>query len=126
MLESDSPDVTDRRRFLKLVGMAGLTSTLAGAPLALAQPTRSPGSKVAKPVPVPEPVAPAPRDDKPPEISEDAKTLAGIIERRYGKHLNTKQLEAVTRELNDRVQAGQRLRAVKFGNHDEPDFTFKA
>jgi len=49
-----------------------------------------------------------------------------IVRRRYGQHLNADQMKAITDELDNRIQAGQRLRAVKLANGDEPDFTFHA
>jgi len=52
--------------------------------------------------------------------------LATIVRRRYGQHLTDKQLEAVTLELENRLQGGKRLRDSKLANADEPDFTFKA
>lgn len=114
---------SDRREFLKLVGAAGLASTLAPA-LALAQ--GSGGSKqIPKPKAEPLPVQPA-KPDQPPPISEDAKALASIIERRYGKYLDAKSLEAITKELDQRLQGQKALRAVKLENGDEPDVTFHA
>ena len=62
----------------------------------------------------------------PPPISEDAKALAAIVQRRYGQHLNEKQLEAVTRQIENGLQGGKALRAAKLANSDEPDFTFRA
>ncbi|MGH7729947.1 MAG: hypothetical protein ACRENJ_01705, partial [Candidatus Eiseniibacteriota bacterium] len=67
--------------------------------------------------------APAP-PAAPAEISEDARSLADIVRRRYGKHLTSDQLEAITRELDGRLQGGKRLRDSKLLNGDEPDFTF--
>ena len=48
-----------------------------------------------------------------------------IVRRRYGKHLTPEKLEAVTREMDGRVQGGKRLRESKLANGDEPDFTFR-
>ena len=116
------PPVTDRRRFLVTIGMAGFSSALAPAALALAQsaiPAR--GGASAKPDSTAAPAAPA----GPTEISEDARSLGEIVRRRYGKHLTPEQLEAVTREMDGRVQGGKRLRESKLANGDEPDFTFR-
>ena len=120
MPRSQPPAVTGRRRFLKTVGLAGLSSALAPTVHALAQTAPPPaGTAPARPdstaVPVPA---------SPPEISEDARSLAEIVRRRYGKHLTPEQLEAVTRELDGRVQGGKRLRDSRLANGDEPDFTF--
>jgi hypothetical protein len=35
-------------------------------------------------------------------------------------------MEAVTRELDNRIQGGKRMRETKLANGDEPDFTFHA
>ena len=127
----------DRRRFLKLVGLAGISSAVgsamsswaegrkvtAGAAAGASSSSAShPGSASGA----------APADsaraapEKPPEISDDARALAAIVQRRYGRHLNAEQLEAVTREIQNRLEGGKRLRDAKLANHDEPDFTFRA
>ena len=123
MSESPPSPVTDRRRFLKTVGLAGLSSALVPSALALAQSaTPPPGRAPARPDSTATPAAPA----APAEISEDARSLAEIVRRRYGKHLTPEQLEAVTRELDGRVQGGRRLRESALANGDEPDVTFHA
>jgi hypothetical protein len=116
----------DRRRFLQIVGL-GISSSLGSPVVALAQ---SGGASPPKPAPA----TPAAADtakaggapNAPPEISEDARDLAEIVRRRYGKHLTPDQLESVTRELDGRVQSGRRLKDAKLTNGDEPDFEFKA
>ena len=110
-----------RRRFLQLAGLGLSTAALAGP--ALAQTSTPPATPPAAPAATP-PAAAAP--EGPPPISEDARALAEIVRRRYGKHLTPDQLEAVTRELDGRVQAGRRLKDLKLANSDEPDFTFHA
>lgn len=120
MSDSQPPPVTDRRRFLKTVGLAGLASALVPNALALAQSVRPPGGAVpAKPDSVATPAAP-------PAISEDARALGEIVGRRYGAHLTPEQLEAVTHEIDGRIQGGRRLRDSKLATGDEPDFTFHA
>ncbi len=115
------PFDADRRRFLKLAGVAGLASM--GAPvLALAQSKAPPGG----PAPPADTTGKAAAAEKPPDISEDARALAGVIQRRYGQHLTAEQLELVTKELDTRIQGGRRLRDQKLANGDEPDITFKA
>ncbi len=114
---------TDRRRFLKAVGLAGLSSALVAPGLTSAQaPATSARPDTA--------AAPAPADTaraaKPPEIAEDARALAGIIERRYGKDLTKEQLESIARDFDGDLKATKRMREVKLGNADEPDFIFKA
>ena len=122
------PDATPRRDFLKLVGLAGLSSTLAAPARSLAQ--------AAKAVTTPADSAKAgasamaPRDtsnaeeNKPP--SEDALALTMIVRRRYGQHLNSDQLKAITDELDFRIQSGERLKSAKLENGDEPDVIFHA
>jgi len=118
--------VPGRRRFLQWLGVASLFQALS-APLALAQSAAKNTKRVSKPRPKP---SAKPQPASPPmpeeEISEDAKALASIIKRRYGQHLDEKQLESVTRDLDGDVKAGQRMRQTKLANADEPDFTFKA
>jgi len=116
-----SPVAQGRRRFLKTVGLVGLTSTLAPAMQALAQASKPPDSAAAKPD-----TAAARMGATPPEISDDARALSEIVKRRYGQHLNEGQLEAVTRELEARIQGGKALRDARLTNADEPDTTFHA
>ena len=113
-----------RRRFLKLVGLAGISSAVSSSMLAWAQ-TR-PATPGAAPTPAAAPADTARAATPPPEISDDARALAAILDRRYGKHLKPAQLEAITREIENRLQGGKRLREVKLANRDEPDFTFRA
>jgi hypothetical protein len=116
------PQPFHRRRFLQLAGF-GLSTAFGGS--AIAQTATPPP---ATPPPATTPAAPpaAAAPEGPPPISEDARALAEIVRRRYGKHLTPDQLEAVTRELDGRVQAGRRLKDLKLVNSDEPDFTFHA
>ena len=113
-----------RRRFLKTLGLAGLSSALAPAAAAIAQ----------SPVPIYPPGVPPPKGapaaatpgaaGKPEPPSEDARALAAIIKRRHGKHLDSKQIESITRDFDGDLKAAQRLHDVKLANGDEPDFTF--
>jgi hypothetical protein len=125
-VESASPVVPGRRRFLQLLGVAGV-SNLVGVPVALAQSAVKRVTKSTKPgmkpSAKPQPATP-PKPEE--EISDDARALASIIRRRYGQHLDAKQLESVTRDLDGDLKAGQALRKTKLQNGDEPDFTFKA
>jgi hypothetical protein len=114
----------DRRRFLQSLGSAGLASLVAPA-LAAAQAKTPPSGGATLPRAEPKAEAP-PAPPKPPEISDDARALAEVLKRRYGQHLTPEQLEAVTREIENRLQGGKTLRAAKLANGDEPDFTFHA
>lgn len=111
-----------RRRFLQLAGL-GLSTAFGGAAIAQTA-TPPPATTPPATTPATPPAAAAP--EGPPPISEDARNLAEIVRRRYGKHLTPEQLEAVTRELDGRVQGGRRLKDLKLANSDEPDFTFHA
>ena len=120
-MSRSQPPAADRRRFLKTVGLAGLSSALVPPIVALAQSASPPaGGAAAKPDSAAAPAAPAGASD----VSEDARSLAEIIRRRYGKHLSPDQLEAVARELDGRIRAGRTLREHKLTNGDEPDATF--
>ena len=114
---------TDRREFLKSLGLAGISSVLVAPALSGAQ-TPAPA---APPLPA---ASPAPADTAkaaaPPEIGEDARALAGIIERRCGRHLSKEQLESIARDFDGDLKALKRMREVRLGNGDEPDFTFRA
>jgi hypothetical protein len=131
-MHGDAQATFDRRRFLQIVGL-GVSSSLSLPVVALAQtggasprPSKpDPASPAASTPPAAAPPAGA-APAAPPEISEDARSLAEIVRRRYGKHLTPEQLEAVTRDLDGRVQGGKRLRESKLANGDEPDFTFHA
>ncbi len=114
-----------RRRFLKTLGLAGLSSALAPAAAALAQ-SPAPGPAIYPPgVPPPKGARSAPgAGGKPEPPSEDAYALAAIIKRRYGKHLDHAQIESIARDFDGDLKAAQRLHDVKLANGDEPDFTF--
>jgi hypothetical protein len=114
MGRAQQPPAPGRRRFIKTVGMAGLSSALVPPIIALAQT----GAPAAKPDSAAVPAAP--------DVSEDARTLAEIVRRRYGKHLTPDQIEGIARELNGRIAAGKTLREAKLTNSDEPDITFRA
>jgi hypothetical protein len=122
---SQSPEPSEaRRRFLKAIGLAGLSSALAPA-AALAQSPAS-GPAIYPPGVSPPKGAPAGPGaaTKPEPPSEDARELAAIIKRRYGKHLDHQQIESITSDFDGDLKAAQRLHDVKLANGDEPDFTF--
>lgn len=119
---------TSRRRFLAVAGAAAAAAALAPTRSLLAQTARArDGTKAAASKPTAADTAKAAAAPQtPPEVAAEARALLAVVQQRYGKFLDAKQLEAVTQELEFRVQAGKRLRGVKLGNHEEPDFTFKA
>ena len=115
---------TDRRRFLKTVGLAGASSALLVPVLSVPKGARwNGGSGTAVAAEAPDTAGVA-RDE--PEVSADARALAGIIERRYGEQLGKGQLESIARNFDGDLRAAKRLRAVRLLNGDEPDFTFRA
>jgi len=127
MPRSEEPNQA-RRRFLKTVGLAGLTSALAPAAGALAQapgagaPIYPPGVQPPKTA---APGTPGAGPVKPEPPGPDARALADIIKRRYGKHLTHEQLESVASDFDGDLKAAKRLHDVKLTNGDEPDVTFR-
>jgi hypothetical protein len=114
-----------RRRFLKAIGLAGLSSALAPA-AAIAQSPSGPAiypPGVPPPKGAPSTTAPG-AGAKPEPPSEDARALAAIVKRRYGKQLDHQQIESITKDFDGDLQAAKRLHDVKLANGDEPDFTF--
>jgi hypothetical protein len=111
---------SDRRRFLKTVGMAGISSALVAPAISAQVPAPAPAPAAAR-----TPAAPA-ETAAPPEIGEDARALAGIIERRCGRFLSKEQLGSIARDFDGDLKALKRMREVRLGNGDEPDFTFRA
>ena len=108
-----------RRRLLGLLGLAGVAPLwLAGARAADEPP--KPGAASAAPA------APAATGSAAEGPSQDAVELAGLARRRYGAHLDGARLEELTARLDGNLKSGERLRQVKLGNADEPDFTFHA
>jgi hypothetical protein len=120
MHDPSAAGVDGRRRFLALVGLAGVSAVMGVRAASAAAPGG--GSTPATPPPAtPPPAAPAP-----PEISEDARALAAIVKRRHGAHLDDTMLQSITEEIENRLQGGRRLRGVRLANSDEPDATFRA
>ena len=112
----------DRRRFLKLLALVGLSAAV-DVPRAVAQATRRASPKPPPALPAKPDTAAAAAKTEP---SEDARALAEIIKRRHGKHLTDAQLAKVTEELDSRIQAGRRLRDIKLANGEEPETVFRA
>ncbi len=118
-----------RRRFLKSIGLAGVSSALAPAAFALAQSSTPPGSyPPGVPPPhgkaaTPTPAAPA-AGAKPEPPSEDARSLGEIVRRRYGKQWSPEQAQSVVNDFDSDLKAAERLHKSTLENGDEPDFTF--
>ncbi len=118
---------SSRRTFLKLAGAVGLSAAIASPVAVLAQAAARSAAKPppGKPVPA-KPDTSGAKAEPPSEFVDDAKTMALVVKRRYGSHLDAKQLEAVTQDLDDGMQIGKLLRAVRLANGDEPEVTFHA
>lgn len=108
---------TDRRKFLKTVGLAGITTALVAPALSRARDGVPAPAGTAVPAPPDTPGAAGP------EVGEDARALAGIIGRRC-RHLTKEQLESIARDFDGDLKALERMREAKLANADEPDFTF--
>jgi hypothetical protein len=112
-----------RRRFVQLLGWAGVVAMARGGPALAAAAAKSRAKSM--PPPAPTPVAPAPPAG-PPEISEEARALAEVVRRRYGEQLSEGDLQTIARDLDGDLRGAKRLREVKLANADEPDMTFHA
>ncbi|HEX8069152.1 MAG TPA: hypothetical protein VF546_04310 [Pyrinomonadaceae bacterium] len=109
-----------RRRFAKAVATA-----LAAAPLAatLTQAQTPPATREATAPPKPD-ATPTPQQQQPP--SPLAVAYGEVARLRFGDKLTPDELARVTRDLEGNVRTGERLRATKLENADEPDFVFNA
>jgi len=117
-----------RRRLLRLAVWSGLAPLwLAGASRAGDDPTKPKGKTAELPPKSYLPPSPTPPEPKPAAGPSDAaKELAALARRRYGAYLDDAQMKELTTELDDGLEAGEKLRKVKFANSDEPDFIFRA
>lgn len=114
MSARDATSRSGRRRFL-------LTTLAAGLGASLPAPVLAQASGAAR-RPRAERPAMAPGAAPP---SNDARALAALLKRRY-PNLDAVKLAGITRELDQRLDGGKRLRAVKLANAAEPDTTFHA
>ncbi|HEV2105835.1 MAG TPA: hypothetical protein VGU27_08895, partial [Candidatus Eisenbacteria bacterium] len=64
-----------------------------------------------------------PEAPKPP--AEDARALAGILDRRYPGRFTPEQLAGFAKDFDGDLALSKRLRATKLANGDEPDFVFR-
>lgn len=123
---SDQPDprALDRRGFLRLVAVAGAAAALPAVARAQA-PTPPPATPpAAPPAASTAPATPAaPEAPKPP--SEDARALAGILDRRYPGRFTPEQLAGFAKDFDGDLALSKRLRATRLANGDEPDFVFR-
>jgi len=116
MSDSYAAPRADRRRFLMLMGVAGIASIVT-APALAAEPT--PGG-------APKSAAPPDTSDanKPP--SAEAMALAEYVKRRYGAKLSDADMKSIAEDLDGRLDTGKALHKLALANGDEPDFTFHA
>jgi hypothetical protein len=114
-----------RRRFVQLMGWAGVVAMARGGPALAAAATRTRLKNGPRPA-FPAPAADTSASARPPEISEEARALGEVVKRRYGSHLTPDDLQGITRDLDGDVRAMKRMGEVKLANADEPDLTFHA
>jgi hypothetical protein len=67
--------------------------------------------------------APSPSPPAPEPVVE---ALTAVVKTRYGTQLDAAELDTVRAEIKKSLEAGERLRAVKLGNGDEPATAFSA
>lgn len=113
-----------RRRFVQLMGWAGMATIARGGPaLAQAAARSRTSGRPETPTSAP-PAADTSAAAKPP--SAEAKALAEAMRQRYPDRLTSEELATVTRDLDNDLQGIRRMRDVKLANADEPDVTFRA
>lgn len=118
-VQHSSPAAPDRpasrREFLRALGAASALPLVGALPLA-AQP--------------PAPPAPLPAAATPEAVeaadAADARSLAEIVERRFGARLDEAQLYEIRKDIEGSLAAGRVLRAVALQNGDEPAVVFRA
>ena len=113
-----------RRRFVQLMGWAGVATIARGGPALSQAAARS--RTTAKPE---KPHAAAAADTtaaakKAP--SEEAKALAEAFRRRYPDRVTDAELASITKDIDGDLQGIALLRKIKLANSDEPDVTFHA
>jgi len=116
MSESHVEVRADRRRFLMLMGVAGIASIIT-APALAAEPTPGGASK---------PAAPPDTSNANKEPSAEAMALAEYVKRRYGAKLSDADLRSIAEDLDGRLDTGKALHKLTLANGDEPDATFHA
>ncbi len=106
-----------RRQFAKAVAAAIVAAPFAGR-ITHAQTPPATKEPVAPPAPQPSPT--------PQQPSPLAEAYGEVARLRFGDKLSADELTRVKRDLEGNVRTGDRLRAVKLQNSDEPDFIFNA
>jgi len=109
-----------------LLPLAASLGSLVGLSLGAADAgAQGGGATPAKPGATPAPAAGA-MADKPPEISDEARALHGILIARYGKDLDATQTQSLLEAVENGVGSGKALRAKKLANGVEPGAPFAA
>ena len=129
----EAPSV-GRRRFVLWLGGAGLLplasslGSLIGLSLGAADAGAQSGAGAKAPAtpPAGTPPAAGAMTDKPPEISDEARALHGILIARYGKDLDATQSQGLLEAVEGGVGSGKALRAKKLANSVEPGSPFAA
>jgi hypothetical protein len=116
-----------RRRFVQLMGWAGVATIAQGGPSlaqAAARSRTSAKHEPAHPVTLPAKVDTTSAAAKGP--SEEAKALAEAFRRRYPDRVTPEELKSITNDLDGDLQGIATLRKSRLANSDEPDVTFHA
>ena len=112
MPEPRDPRAIDRRAFMQMTAAAAAAAGL--APAASFAQGPAPASPAAPTVPEP-----------PAALSDDARALTAMLQRRFENRLSPEQWEAVARDFESDLGVSRRLRAFPVTNADEPDSTFR-
>jgi hypothetical protein len=110
---SEAP-TRSRRSFAKALAAA------AGAPLLAPVAAFAQAAPAPSPTPAPTPV---PTPEQP---SSAAEALTEVVRIRWGKNLSGEELAEIAKTIDGRLRGAERMKSVKLGNGDEPDFVFSA
>lgn len=115
MPEPSGARAIDRRAFMQMTAAAA----------AAAAGGLAPAASLAQTSPPPAVATPAAAPDAPAALSEDARALTAMLQRRFENRLSPDQWEAVARDFESDLAVSRRLRAFPVTNADEPDSTFR-
>ena len=115
MPDSRDPRAIDRRAFMQMTAAAAAAAAAGGL---------APAASFAQ-SPVPSAPAPPAAPDAAAVISDDARALTAMLQRRFEGRLTAEQWEAVARDFESDLGVSKRLRAFPVMNADEPDSTFR-
>lgn len=114
MPEPRDPRAIDRRAFMQMTAAAAAATAAGLVPAASSAPSPAPSV----------PAAPSP-PEAPAALSDDARALTAMLQRRFENRLSPEQWEAVARDFESDLGVSRRLRAFPVTNADEPDSTFR-